>query len=289
MPYEDTGLGGNSGTSGVSAVHDAGLVSTIRTVGRKRKKYSVVCPQAGKLFCFAKFQRSLMQLPLDQAHVVIYDNSRSERHRARLVSLTKSLPSFTLVEDRNPPASIESTDSFRNIIRRCSDVYQQIYEQHLPAKSDFVINLEDDIESPKGGFDRLLNVMQTYDGVGTVIGNCHDRRVFVSNGRASSIAVNFTKSQPIGGTGETLYEVTGMPERQFGVEAIGAGHMGLWLARRECVEQVGMRTIPEPSLLPLGHDIQYGLRLNEAGWKFAIDWSVPLKHYYQRDGSTLSC
>lgn len=289
MSYEDTALGGTSGLSGLSAFHDDALVRVIKRVGRKHKKYAVVCPHAGKTFCFTKFKKTLMQLPLDECHVLLYDNSRCNEHRARLVELAGTLPSYTLVEDLNQPESIESTANVHRIVERCSAVYQNIYENYLPAKSDYVVNLEDDVLAPKGGFARLQNVMNVYPTVGTVVGNCRDRRVVVTTGKHEPIAVNFLKTSRLGGTSAgPSYAVQAVVEQEFGVEAIGAAHMGLWLSRRECVDAVGMRTEPTREGMPLGHDIQYGLRLNEAGWKFAVDWSVKLEHFYQQDGITLS-
>lgn len=288
MPYEDTALGGNSGTSGLVANHDDSLVSVQKEVGGRRKKYAVVCPHAGKTFCFPEFRKTLYQLPLNECHVVLYDNSQSKKHSAKLNTLSRALPSFTLIKDDNKPESIESSMDFRVIVARCSAVYQHIYENHLPKKSDYVINLEDDVFAPPGGFNRLKGVLDTYDDVGTVVGNCRDRRVKVMNGEAQPIAVNFRKTQKIGGTGKVQYEVMGVHEKEFGVEWIGAAHMGLWLARRECVDLVGMQTVPEGRGMPIGHDIQYGLRLNESGWKFAVDWSVKLDHYYMQNGEVLS-
>lgn len=289
MAYGETGLGGTSGLSSLTASHDDALVRVVKRVGRTRKKYAVVCPHAGKTFCFTKFQQTLRQLPLDECHVLLYDNSRCGKHRALLVELAGTLPSYTMVEDLNPPESIESTADFHRIVARCSAVYQNIYENHLPAKSDFVVNLEDDVLAPKGGFARLQNVLEVYPTVGTVVGNCRDRRVVVTTGEYEPIAVNFLKTSRLGGTsGGPSYAVQAVVEQEFGVEAIGAAHMGLWLSRRECVDAVGMRTEPSREGMPLGHDIQYGLRLNEAGWKFAVDWSVKLDHYFQQDGKVMS-
>lgn len=288
MAYEQTGLSGTSGLSGLSASHDDELVSVVKQAGRRRRKYAVVCPHAGKTFCFSQFRSTLFQLPLADSHVLLYDNSRSDKHSARLETLAKSLPAYTLVRDDNPPESIESTADIHKIVDRCSVVYQNIYENYLPERSEYVVNLEDDVLAPKGGFDRLRNVLETYPDVGTVVPNCYDRRVKVADGEAKPIVVNFIKQCRIGGDEQVRYDVASVPERNFGVEAVGAAHMGLWLSRRECVEAVGMRTKPPSPSAPLGHDIQYGLRLNEAGWKFAVDWSIKLEHYYRKNGEVLS-
>lgn len=287
MPYEDTGLGGTSGLGGVVATHDESLVSVVKQAGRRRRKYAVVCPHAGKGFCFNQFKRTLFQLPLADSHVLLYDNSRSEKHSVRLEKLSKSLPAYTLVRDDNQPESIESTVDFKAIIDRCSAVYQNIYENYLPEKSDYVVNLEDDVLAPKGSFDRLSNVLHTYSNVGTVVPNCYDRRSKVTEDRSWPIVVNFTKQSRIGGNQQLRYDVDNVEEQSFGVEAVGAAHMGLWLSRRECVDAVGMRTEPHSPSAPMGHDIQYGLRLNESGWKFVVDWSIKLDHYYMQDGTKL--
>jgi len=275
MAYK--GLSGLPGTSGtLTARHDSSLVRVVKEQKKPRRKYAIVCPHAGKGFCWTEFRKSLRQLPIDQSHVVLYDNSRSGLHRRRLESLADSLPSFTLIQDMNTPQSIESTRDFVPIVKRCSEVYEEIYGNHL-SRSEFVINLEDDIGVPAGGFEQLLWAMKD-ENVGTVIGDCNDRRTMVSEGRIQSIVCNFLEVKEIGGAAGVEIQTELVPTKPGGLEWVGSGHMGLWLSRREAVDEVGMKTTLGE---PIGHDIQYGLRLNRAGWRFAVNWGVKLKHFYQ--------
>ena len=262
-----------------SATHDESLVDVALEKKRRRRKYALVCPHAGKTFCWSEFRRSLEKMPVSQSHVVLYDNSLSTRHGARIDKLASELDSVTVVRDRHNPASIESTLDFVPIMHRCADVYEQIYSNHLP-KSDYVINLEDDIGVPDGGVERLLTALDSYPEIGTVIADCNDRRVKVSEHREQSIVVNFEVVHQIGGAERSRISTQMVPTKPYGLEYVGAGHMGLWVSRREAVDASGMWM---NRVRPMGHDIEYGLRLNQAGWSFAVDWSVKLKHFYRNE------
>lgn len=271
----NSGISGNSGII-ASATHEPGLVRVIKESDKRHRKYAVVCPHAGKAFCWTDFVKSLKQLPLDQAHVVLYDNSCSDRHQKKMLKLAKELPSVTVIEDRNKPSTIENTIVAHRLIDRCCYVYEEIYDRHLP-KSDFVLNLEDDIGIPPGGFNQLEWVLGD-ENVGTVISDCVDRRMMVGEGKKQSIVVNFHERNQIGGHDERYVDLEMVQPRAGGVEYVGSGHMGLWLTRREAIDATGMKT--DMQARELGQDIQYGMRLHEAGWRFAVNWGVKAKHFY---------
>jgi hypothetical protein len=271
------GNSGESGTSGTTASHDSELVRVVKEHKKPRRKYTVVCPHAGKAFCWTDFVKSLHQLPIEKAHVLLYDNSTNAKQMERLVNLTKDLPSFTLIQDLNPPSTIEITKESDRLIDRCCQVYEEIYERYVP-KTDFYINLEDDIGIPDGGFERLEWVLGDQD-VGTVIGDCIDRRRKVYEDVEQSIVCNFIEQRQIGGLGTEDVLVEMVDSRPSGIEHVGAGHMGLWLTRREAIEATGMKT--DLQSRDMGQDIQYGLRLNRAGWRFAVRWDVKLRHFYK--------
>ena len=271
------GNSGESGTSGTTASHDSELVRVVKEHKKPRRKYTVVCPHAGKAFCWTDFVKSLKQLPIEKSHVLLYDNSTNAKQHARLVSLTKELPSFTLIQDMNPPSTVEITMESDRLIDRCCQVYEEIYERQL-TKTDFYINLEDDIGIPDGGFERLEWVLGDEE-VGTVIGDCIDRRRIIWDGHRQSIVCNFDYTYQIGGHGKHTVSVDMVEARPSGIEHVGSGHMGLWLTRRDALESTGMKTDLESR--DMGQDIQYGLRLNQAGWRFAVRWDVKLRHFYK--------
>ena len=248
----------------------------------------LISPFAGKTFCFEKWQQSLSTLPLGRVHATLYDNSNDPVFHQRLKEYARQqLPAFTLVRDSNMVQTIESTANYREIIERCSQVYEHIYTNLLIPSCSLILNLEDDIGVPSGSFEKLESVIIGNPDVATVIGKCRDRRLAVRGNAPQSISVNFQKRTQIGGPPKEDIEVEHAPEREWGVEQIGAGHMGFWLSRASSVRELGMKTSPRKDVL--GHDIQWGLRVNEAGQRFAIDWSVDLKHFYQKAGEVVAC
>lgn len=292
MPYGGglSGMGGNSGMVMSLPEHDASLVEVVEEQDALGgvADIQLISPFAGKTFCFGKWQQSLDTLPLERVHATLYDNSNDPVFHERLKEYARQkLPAFTLVRDSNMVQTIESTANYRQIIHRCSQVYEHIYTNLLIPSCSLILNLEDDIGVPEGSFEKLEHTLKSDNQCATVIGKCRDRRVAVRGNKPQSISVNFQKIIQIGGAPSEKVEIEWAPEREWGVEQIGAGHMGFWLSRASAVRELGMKTSSRQDVL--GHDIQWGLRVNEAGQRFAIDWSVDLKHYYQKAGEIVAC
>ena len=288
MPYKDSANGGNSGNSGLSAEfveHDSRLV----TVVDERKKFgirpevTVVAPMMGRGFCWDDFQHSLSEI--EHGHLVIYDNSNDPEHQRRINLLLSSVKSWTLIRDRNEPLSVESRAHAPDLVQRCSEVYESLYS-HLDVKQGIVVNLEDDIGINAGDFQKLKRTLDLYPEVGTVIGDCRCRRAKLLGNKDVSLACNFREFRQYGGAEQSGITHEFVKPKPMGIEPIGGGHMGLWLTRAECLQDVGMVTDPELALA--GHDFQYGYRLNKSGYKFAVDWSVKLKHFFEEEGRKVS-
>lgn len=286
-------MGGTSGMGGMMMSlpsHDAGLVEVVEEqdcLGGVAD-IQLISPFAGKTFCFDKWQKSIKSLPLDRVHATLYDNSNDPAFHKMLRRFARAtLPAFTLIRDSNTVQTIESTANYRQIVSRCSQVYDHIYTNLLIPSCSLILNLEDDVYVPAGSFDRLERVIAENPDVATVIGNCRDRRVAVLGQKPQSISVNFLKRTCIGGVPKEDVKVEWAPEREWGIEHIGAGHMGFWLSRADVVRELGMKTSPREDVI--GHDIQWGLRVNESGRRFAIDWSVKLDHFYQKAGEVVAC
>jgi len=285
MAYEDTGLSGTSGLSGLTAAHDESLVSVLREQTSPGRDVNLVTPLAGKGYCFSRWRKSLAKLPMDRCHVLVYDNSNNVRFSNKVDQFCASeLESYTLVKDTNSRCSLEQSRDWVKVGNRCRAVYGQIYNKLIDQRRPLCLNLEDDIGVPDNAWQKLYAQIQT-DDVGTVIGQCNDRRAYVDTGQKRTIAVNFKVDEIIGQESSLSVETWPVMVREFGVEQIGAGHMGLWLTKTETIRELGMgHQFGELR----GNDINWGLAINRAGWKFAVDWSVKLDHYFQRDGKVLS-
>lgn len=288
MPYEDSGNGGNSGSSGLSAEfveHDSKLV----TVVDERKKHgirpevTVVAPMIGRAFCWEDFQKSLAGI--DHDHLIVYDNSNDPEHEERIDKLLSTYRSWTLIRDFNQPLSVESHGHPPDLVRRCSEVYESIYS-HLTPESGIIVNLEDDIGVTADQFHRLRRGLDLYPEIGTLIGDCRCRRAKMLSGRDISLACNFREYREIGGAEREGVKYEFVQPKPLGFEAIGGGHMGLWITRAEVLREVGMVTDHDHDLK--GHDFQYGYRANQLGHRMAVDWSVKLEHIFEQDGRKVS-
>jgi hypothetical protein len=238
--------GGSTGESGLSGMimslpaHDESLVSVVREkVNRRHRDVNVIAPLAGKSYCHSKWKQSLGQLPLDRCHVLIYDNSNSQRFGKKIEDFcVNQLDSFTLVRDQNNRCGLEKSRDWVKVGNRCRSIYGTIYNKLVDQKRPLCLNLEDDIGVPDMAWDRLYSQIQN-DGVGTVIGQCNDRRAFVDYGVKRTIAVNFKVTETLGQTESIEVATTPVTVREFGVETIGSGHMGLWLTQTEAISQLG--------------------------------------------------
>jgi len=269
--------------------HDPDLVRVVSCQNPgKAVKFTFTSPFANKQFCLPAYERSLSHIPCDQAHAVFYDNSNSSVMRAELERILKErFTSWTLIEDRNKPETFETNAShplYPRITHRVAAVYSTLFPEYL-ADADIVFNLEDDVEIGSGDFEKLWNTIHMDDRIATVIGNQRDRRTgYASTGR--SIAFSFHETIASGCRDGDNLEMTFVPEKDFGVEAIGAGHAGCWMTRRNALDNIYMGDESVNGLT--GPDICWGWRLNRAGRLFVINWAVECRHWYQRFGKSVS-
>ena len=276
----------------VPVEHDPDRVRVAAADGSAEGRTTIVSPFTGKREIWPIYLQSLRRLPTDHCHGVFYDNSGDRGFQSVLLeTLKQRFRSYTLVEDLNPALVVDNVntdwqDRWRLISARCSRVYREIYENHVPESAPHVVNLEDDVEIPRNAFDRMIRLMNESERVGTVVGMCRDRRQACES-ESLPIAFNFEATVHIGSTmGPLNVELVQLPERQFGVEPIGAAHMGLWMTRREALRDCPMGEANLHGII--GHDLVWGWRLNEAGYYFAHDWSVRCKHWDYREGKLIS-
>lgn len=273
--------------------HDSDLVGIVKQKDPRAKgrDINIVCPMAGKQFAFGEWKKSLGKLPLDRAHIVLYDNSNDKNfHKKVLDFCQREFDSFTLVQDDNQKLTIDGLPNselgWKAIGQRCDDVYREIYGRFVDLRRPLCLNLEDDVGIPKNSWERLSATIKD-DAVGTVIGQCNDRRIYVYDGTVQSIAVNFDIRETLGAKNTIHVDTVPVEPRDYGVEAIGAGHMGLWLTKSAAIKEVKVGYRKENIN---GTDINWGFQLNRAGWKFCVDWSVQLQHFYlDASGKKQSC
>jgi len=289
MPYGggQSGMGGASGMVMSLPDHDKSLVTVIEEKKARRRDINVVTPVAGKTYAFDRWKKSLKQLPLSRCHTLIYDNSNNNDYSRKVQSFCKrSLDSFTYVKDQNQQLTAEMSRDWVNVGSRCRSIYIHIYNDLLDRKRPVTVNLEDDIGVPDGAWNRLSGHLDMFNDVATVIPQCFCRRAFFDKGIRVPIAVNFKVTQTIGQSTGSKIETSPIEIKDFGVESIGGGHMGFWLTKTEVLNDVPMG-ICHPGLR--GNDINWGYSVNDAGWRFVIDWGVKLDHYYEKHGKLQSC
>lgn len=278
---------GNSGLSAIPAVVCSFNESLVRVAEDrprlKGKRFAVVSPLCGKSREFRKYLLSLDRLPLEHAHAVIYDNSNDRVFHRRLVSAVRDrFQSYRIIVDQNEPVFVKqgqetSVDRMREITQRIADVYGYLYREHVPKRLPFVFNLEDDVEVPAGGFEKLLAAIEADRRIGTVIGTCCDRRrAYGATG--SPIAFRFLEHRQSGFANPDSVDLVPIPEKTFGIEAIGGGHSGCWLTRKEALAACPFGEAVLHGIY--GHDIIWGWRLQQAGFVMANDWSVRCRHWF---------
>jgi hypothetical protein len=269
--------------------HDPDLVRIIdERKPDKPVKFTMSTPFANKDFCLPAYERSLSHIPTKQAHAVFYDNSNSDEMRQELRRILEThFDSWTLIEDRNKAQTFESNvdlPEYARITHRVAAVYATLFPDYL-ADADIVFNLEDDVEIAAGDFERLWDTIHLDDRIATVIGNQRDRRTgYASTGH--SIAFNFTERIQVGcsSSGDEM-QMKFATEKTFGIEAIGAGHTGCWMTRRNALDSIYIGDERYRGLT--GADICWGLRVNHANRLFVINWQVNCKHWFKRFGKAV--
>jgi len=290
MPYGggQSGMGGSSGMVMSLPDHNEELVTTVREKKARNRDINIVSPFAGKTFCFGEWKKTLAKMPVDDAHVIVYDNSNDVGFGRRLEEFCKKeLASYKLCRDTNAHLTMELSNDWNAIGKRCRAVYGIIYNELIDKSKTWCLNIEDDIGAPVDAWERLYFHAQD-ESVATVVGKCYDRRALKDRGLLTAIAMNFEERRIVGPDENTRQiELVHLPDRSYGVEPIGAGHMGLWLTKTQVINELGMGHQFENLC---GNDVNWGYAVNEAGYRFAHDWGIKLKHFYKdHSGKKMSC
>tara|TARA_R110002020_G_scaffold35671_8_gene107442 strand:- start:465 stop:1430 length:966 start_codon:yes stop_codon:yes gene_type:complete len=264
-------------------LHDPALVSvSAKHIRCRGKKFNLVTPFAGKKFCFSDYMRGIRRLPLEKAHAVWYDNSNDPKfHKKLQKTLEENFDSWILLQDRNKAHTVESTDQYAYISYRCHRIYRELYLKQICHSVGLCVNIEDDVEIPKGTWEKLTSILELYPEVGTAVGACRSRRM-KDRPLCHPMAWHFERVESIGPVPTVKVRIPApIIEKPLGLEMIGASHMGCWFTRTPLIKKIGMNYDVDGLR---AQDMCWGYQLNQAGIRMAVDWSVKAKHFGKRDG-----
>ena len=256
-------------------------ITKVETIG-KSPQHSVAClvtPFAGKLHCFKKYLAGVKHLPHQHMEAIWYDNSNDPDFHQKLIQVGKQLfPLLTVLTDESPHYTVESNAEYAHIDYRAFAIYDTL-TSYLPSIPLTMI-LEDDVELPPGGFERLKAVLTSDTRIGTVVGNVCNRRMRGCS-HLAPIVWNFILHETFPKNGHWAESKQMECSKPYGIELIGAAHTGCWLTRTALIKQLGFK-FQEDGIFAT--DRVWGYRLNKAGHWMAIEWSVQCKHHWKLDG-----
>lgn len=249
---------------------------------KRGRVYEPVClttPFAGKSWCFRDYARGISHLPLRRMKAIFYDNSCKKEFTRKLLDFGKAhFADFTLLIDKTPPQTIESTTDYAKISWRCHQIYRTLQE-HLD-ESEYMFNVEDDVELPPDTYKKLLGAFNMSPRVGTVVGSVCGRRL-KDRGFKVPVVWKYTVTHTYPQNGTQVRDSRIMEERPFGLETVGGTHMACWMTKTALIKKIGFKWY-EDGLQ--ANDQVWGYRLNKAGYFPVIDWSIKCKHYWKVNG-----
>lgn len=254
-----------------------------RKNGRRNFETCLITSFAGKEYCFKEYLRGISHLPTKDMCAVIYDNSGSKKFGKMLMQeMGKLFDRYVYVVDENPHYTVETTKEYFLIAERAFAIYNTILAHYLIA-AKYTMIIEDDVEVEGGTYEKFVSLMEMYPKIGTVVGNQHDRHPSEdSPDECPRPVVWHMQEERDVVTGEmgvrmTMYDKA----KKFGLEAVASAHTGCWFTRTELLHKFKMKY----NYLGLGgFDQVWGYRLNKIGRAIVVDWSSPVKHYYQLAG-----
>jgi len=184
-------------------------------------------------------------------------------------------PDQTWIRDENAHYTVENTKEYDLINQRTWEIYKACMK--YLNKSKYVLIVEDDVEIPKGTYEKFLNILESYPEVGTVVGNVTNRRNGAGEYWLDKPIIWDILVQKEYPSGKLKAQTVQLQEsKKFGVEAIGSAHTGCWMTRTSLIKKLGF-IWKEDGINFV--DQTWGYRLNKAGYKMVVDWSVKCWHY----------
>lgn len=254
------------------------------TFGYSTNKITLTTPFANKKYCFDKYYEAIKKLdyPKDKIFALWYDNSNDKDFGKMLKEKIKIFPRHRIIKDDTPYFTIENTSDYGKVSYRCHEVYKKIADE-IPSEG-YMFNVEDDVEVPPDSLKKMLAIFNKYPKVGTVIGSLCSRR---TKDRVFKLPVVWkfrrTRTFPEPDTCNEIttecLQIQNLPSS--GIEVVGSGHMGCWLAPAKLVKKIGFKWSEDGVM---ANDIVWGYRLKKAGYQFLIDWSIVCKHWWCVDG-----
>ena len=239
-------------------------------------------PFAVKDHCFPDYCRGIKRLDWSKKDIfyTVIDNSNDTAFGKKIDAFAANVGFGgykRYVFDR-PQFTIENTEDYAKVSSHVHQVYRSLQDR-LP-NNKFTFNVEDDVEIPPDALQKLMHIFATYPNVGTAVGKCNSRRL---KDRLLSVPVAWkfreTRVMPFG-TVEDISVIRFTDPPPFGIQIIGASHIGCWLTPTKLIKQIRF-----DELHGLGsNDIAWGYKLMKAGYHFVIDWSIETKHWWYQDG-----
>lgn len=242
-------------------------------------------PFAGKAYCFNDYAKGIKNLdyPKSKIFYLVMDNSNSKAFGKRIDDFAKSMKfkDYKRVVIERPQFTIENTADYAKVSDHCHKIYMDM-QNEIP-KSDFVYNVEDDVEVPPDSLKKLLNVFKGFDKAGTAVGSCCSRRLQDVMAKIP-VAWLFKEVRvfpyPDLSDQKVVTSLRLKTVPPFGQQIIGAAHMGCWLTRTKLIEKIKFDDLHGFN----ANDIAWGYKLILNGYYTVIDWSVVTKHWWQMDG-----
>lgn len=245
---------------------------------------TLTTPFANKRHCFEDYYSGIRELdyPRDKIFALWYDNSNDKAFSEMLAEKIKIFPHHRIIIDTTPHFTIENTTDYAIVSYRCHEVYKRMGDE-IPSDG-YMFNVEDDVTIPPDTLNKMLEIFERYPKVGTVIGSQCSRRLKDSVCKVPT-AWKFEQKRTFPDPDSCNEIQTHCLRIQnappFGIQIIGSGHMGCWMAPCNLVKQIGFKW-EEDGLS--ANDIVWGYRLTKAGYHYVIDWSIKCKHWWLVNG-----
>ena len=249
-------------------------------------KLTITSPLAGKTYCLDKYKSNIENLIFNKSQTtfIIWDNSNDPDFGGSVRTWADTVGFVGVIyhEDPTPKKTIETGADYGKISDRVVNILSEMFTTLVPADSDFVLNIEDDVTVPPDALLKMFKIMED-PRVTTVEPAIFGRRL---KDRAFGVAQawKFKESRvyPIGDTSdEKTIAILKVGDKPYGVEIVGSSSTGFWLTRYSVLKELGWKI--EDGVR--GGDISWGYRLwkHDKGW-FVIDWSIYAKHWWEYNG-----
>jgi hypothetical protein len=235
---------------------------------------TIITSFSGRMHCLDRFLASLdsIDYPKDKIGLIFCDASE-QGIKDVLDSVGNTYNRYSFIRDsRKPMTGITAGEQSKSI--RIASVYSMMREVYQ-SDSKYVLSWEDDIEPPKDGLKKLVDIMEIDEKIGCAFGRQICRWMELP------LVWKFTKKSVFGtkdSSKEFGVSVEILPVKDSGIEKVDGMPMGFNLIRSELFKQENFRA---SDFGLIGFDLIFSEDINRAGFSTVIDWSIHCKHYHE--------